>query len=74
MCAAEISVWISGVNFMKALVVFALAKIFPSTFQNDKKQLEQLQDKRRQLRKPNSVSMVSVWGLLGVNFMIAPVP
>ena len=37
MCAAEISVWISGVNFMKALVVLALAKIFPSTVQNDKK-------------------------------------
>ena len=37
MCAAEISVWISGVNFMKALVVLALAKIFPSTVQNDTK-------------------------------------
>ena len=36
MCAAEISEWISGVNFMKASVVLALAKIFPSTVQNDK--------------------------------------
>ena len=50
MCAAEISGGISGVDFMKAVVVLALAKIFPSTVQNDKKQQhQQVQDKRRQL-------------------------
>ena len=31
MCAAEIGVWILGVNFLKASVVLALAKIFPPT-------------------------------------------
>ena len=37
MCAAEISGGISGVDFMKAVVVLALAKIFPSTVQNETK-------------------------------------